>query len=349
MSEDIKMGVLQSDDIPEDSLLGHLVGIVHHKFRMSQSSMDGLLNKAKLPEDYWPNKPKPIPSFQAACRSLESPRYIERIFRDPQTKMDVKIVVEFMVDVLSDGSRQLTRKIHYPENIQMSPEMEKLLRIYIKSTQKEPEKMAKFVYDSKSDTVKRINLYEDEDALDIGEMTDSKYASLIEEFNSIRNCYTERYLKDAWFRMLRQEGGIPWLKNCGSLWFIPKDAKSYVESFGWLYNKIHGTSGTWRAVPIVDTEQHRKYLKDDVTAEYNERFKTFLSNVAKKMDTGMDESKLKEQLKKNKDEFESKLNKELIQRYNNLLNMSIKAKVTDFKVDFESSRLEKAREMLANL
>jgi len=342
-------GVLQSDNIPEESMLGYLVGIVHHKFRMNQKALEKLLNKTDLPEEYWPNKPRSVPSFQAACRTLESPRYIERTFRDPQTKVDVKVGVEFMIDVLSDGSRQLTRKIHYPENIQMSKEMEKILRIYVKSTQKEPEKMAKFVYDKESDSVKRINLYDDEDELDIGEMTDEKYAKLVEEFNSIKSCYTERYLKDAWFWMLRKEGGIPWLKNCGSLWFIPKDAKKYVEDFGFVYNSIHGESGTWRAVPIVDTEQHRMYLKEDINAEYNDRFKTFLNNVAKKMDSGMDKDKLKKQLKENKNSFEKQLNKELLEKYNNLLNISIKAKVDNFKGEFESSRLEKAREMLASL
>jgi hypothetical protein len=347
--EKIKIGILESDNIPDDSLLGYLVGIVHHKFRMSQEKMDELLLKSKLPEKYWPNKPKPIPSFQAACRTLESPRYLEKTFRDPGTMLDIKVGMEFMVDVLSDGSRQLTRKIHYPESLKASPEMQKILRVYVISTQKEPEKMAKFIYDDVTDTIKRINLYENEDSLSIGEMTDRKYGDLIEEFNNIRNCYTERYMKDAWFRMLRAEGAIPWLKNCGSLWFIPKDAKQYVESFGSIYGEIHGVYGTWRAVPIIDTEQHRKYLKEDVTAEYNERFKTFLNNVAKKMESGMDADKMREQLRESKSKFENKLNKELIEKYNNLLNMSIKAKCEDIKVGFESSRLEKAREMLANL
>jgi len=343
-------GVLYSKDVPEDSLLGYLVGIVHHSFKIKQEPLEKIMTKAGLPEDYWPNKPRPIPSFQAACRSLENPRIIETTLRDPASGVDIKFKVEFMVDVLNDGSRQLTRKIHYPESVEASPELKKILDIYVSTTQKEPEKMAKFTYDTKSDSIKRTNLFSDENELDIGSMTDSRYARLVEDFNKRKQCYTERYLKDAWFRMLRKEGAIPWLKNCGSLWFIPKNAKRVVEAFGKIYRAIHGLEGgTWRSVPIIDTEQHREYLKEDIQLEYKDRFKSFLGNIAKTVESNMDEDKRRELLKKHKDKFEESLQKELIDRYNKLLGMNISAKVKDFKLKFENSRLEAAREMLMSV
>lgn len=343
------VGTLLSDDIPEDSLLGYLIGIVHHKFTMYHKEMDRILEETELPDEYWPHKPKPVPSFQAACRSLESPKFEEIIFRDPGSGMDIKFGVEYMIDTLKDGSRQLTRKISFIGNENASKEVEKILDIYVNTTQKEPEKMAKFEYDAKSDSVKRTNLYDNPASLAIGEMTDKKYAKAVAQFNLIKKCYTERYLKDAWFRMLRAEGGIPWLKNCGSLWFAPKTAKKCVESFGKLYGAIHKDGGTWRAIPIIDTKQHRKYLAEDVQAEFNDRFKLFLENIAKKMESGMGEDKLQQLASKNKDTFESGLNKELVQRYNNLLGMSISAKVSDIQIDFDSSRLMKAKQFLANL
>ena len=343
------VSILSTDEVSEDSLLGHLVGIVHHNFTIPQEVLDKMMDEMGLPEEYRPHKPRPVPSFQAACRSLEKPKIEEVTFRDPETGADIIFKVEYMVDILNDGSRQLTRKIHYPESAETSSEMEKLLRIYVKSTQKEPEKMAKFMYDKKSDSIIRINLYDNPDSLDIGAMTDRKYAVLLERFNEIRNCYTERYLKDAWFRMLRAEGAIPWLKNCGSLWFIPKDARKYVEAFGKIYLGIHGKNGTWRTVPIIDTEEQRKCLKQDVNEEYKEHFKNFLINVAKKIENSSDPESLKRQLKESKSQFEKQLNNELFKRYNALLDMSIKAKFDDFKGEFESSRLEKAREMLLSL
>ena len=182
-------------------------------------------------------------------------------------------------------------------------------------------------------------------------MTDERYAQLVERFNSIKKCYTERYLKDAWFRMLRREGGIPWLKSCGSLWFIPKDAKRTVEAFGSIYTAVHGDSdgGTWRSVPIVDTRQHREYLKEDIQLEYKDRFKSFLGSVAKTVESSMDEDKKAELLRKHKDKFEGQLQKEFLDRYNTLLGMKIKASVKDFKVKFDNSRLEAAREMLLSV
>jgi hypothetical protein len=67
------------------------------------------------------------------------------------------------------------------------------------------------------------------------------------------------------------------------------------------------------------------------------------------MERDMSEEKRKELLRKSKDDFEEKMNRELLKQYNDLLNMSISAKVNDFEVSIESSRLEKARKMLANL
>lgn len=348
MTELEHAGILSSDEVSEESLLGHLVGIVHHQFIAPQEAMKQILEEADMPDHYWPNKPKPIPSFQAACRSLESPKYEEITFRDPQTKMDITFGVEYMIDVLKDGSRQLTRKITYTGNEHASKALEEQLEIFAKTTQKEPEKMAKFQYDHETDTITRTNLY-DKDELAIEEQTDKKYNKALEQFNLIRKCYTERYLKDAWFKMLRTEGAIPWLKNCGSLWFIPKNARKYVESFGVVYNKIHGDHGTWRAVPIINTKVHRDCLKEDVQLEYKDRFKAFLENIASKIDRDMDDDKRRELINENREKFESSLQKELVERYNNLLGMSISAKVNDFKVSFESSRLEKAKEYLKNL
>ena len=343
-------GVLASDDVPEESLLGTLVGVVHHGFTLEQKKMESILKKAKLPKDYWPNKPKAIPSFQAACRSLESPKRQEITFKDPATQLDIKFIVEYMIDVLPDGSRQLTRKINYPESAETSKELQKILDIYVKTTQKEPEKMAKFQYDKITDTLTRKNLYKNENELDIGKMSDEMYERLLEEFNHIRKCYTERYLKDAWSKkLLRVNGGIPWLKKCGSLWFVPKEAKELVEAFGRVYKEIHGEEGTWRTVPIVDTKQHRDYLKDDVMEEYKERFKGFLENIGERIESDMDPIKQKELIKKSKDDFEEKMNKEFVEHYNKLLGMSISAKVKDFSLNVESSRAKKAMEMLRDL
>lgn len=342
-------GILSSDDIPEDSLLGYLIGLVHHQFILDQEVLEKIMKKAKLPEEYWPNKPKAIPSFQAACRSMEDPRFEEMTFKDPETRLDIIFRVEYVVDTLSDGSRQLTRKINYPENAEASPELKRILDIHLATTQKEPEKMAKFQYDPKSDTIIRKNLYGEFDELAIIEQTDKKYAKALEQFNRLKHCYTERYLKDAWFRMLRTTGGIPWLKNCGSLWFVPHDAKKAVEAYGAVYQKIHGNSSTWRTVPIINTEQHRKYLSEDVQEEFKDRYKAFLTNVAKKIESERDPEKVKDLVIKNKDVFEESLKKELVERYNKLLGMSISAKVNDIKLDFDSSRLDKAKMYLRDL
>jgi len=345
------LGILDADDVPEESLLGYLVGIVHHKFTTTQKIVDKLLEESKLPEEYWPQKPKGLNAFQASCRKLEE-KYREIKFRDPGTKADIKFSVEFMVDALKDGSRQLTRKIHYLGNEHASRKLQKTLDIFVQTTQKEPEKMAKFIFDKQEDTITKTDLFK-KDELNIEEMTNEKYRLLLKIFEEIKNSYTERYLKDAWFKLVRGEGGIPWLKKCGSLWFIPKDAKEYINAFGRVYNTIHGEEGTWRTIPVINTKQQREHLKEDVEVEFEDRFKSFLENVADRVKEGQVFADLteeeKERLRKSKDNFESKMNTEFITKYNKLLNMSISAKLTDAPVKFESDRLNHAMELMKQL
>lgn len=341
-------GLLQTDDVPEDSLLGYLVGVVHHKFNLKEEEMEPILEASGLPDDYWPNKAKPMNAFYKACRSLEQPRRQKVTFQDPGSDAEIWFEVEFMVDQLKGGARQLTRKIHFIGNENASKALQDQLRIYAATTQKEPEKMAVFDYDAEEDYIEMTPLYGDE-SLNIKDMTEKQYEKLKKNFDAIKGAYSERSLKTAWYRMLHQEGGIPWLKNCGSLWFIPKQAKQSVKAFGYIYKSIHNGTGTWRDVPIIDTEQHRNYLKEDVMVEYQDRYKQFLKSIADKMERDMSEEKRKELLRKSKDDFEEKMNRELLKQYNDLLNMSISAKVNDFEVSIESSRLEKARKMLANL
>jgi len=338
-----------SDGVPDNSILGYLVGLVHHRFTVAQDVLDRIMTEEGLPAEFWPNRPRPVPSFQAACRSLENPRFEEVVFRDPETMLDVSFTVEYMIDVLPDGSRQLTRKISYPENIGVSPEMRRLLDIYVETTQKEPEKMAKFMYDPGSDSIKRVNLYDNPYVLAIGELTDRKYAKVVERFNLIRNCYTESYLKHAWMNMLRNLGGVPWLKSCGSMWFAPKDAWPVVSSFGRVYNRVHNNHGTWRSIPVIDTVEHRNYLAQDIQLEYEDRFKVFLENIARKLESNLSEEKLRILVSENRDRFEENLRRTLVDRYNRLLGMSISAKVKDVQISFESSRLQKALEYLKNL
>ena len=343
------VGLLDSDEIPEEQILGFLVGIVHHQFVKPIEYLDRIMTQAGLPDEHWPHKPKAKKSFEAACRGLESPRFQDVILRDPGTGMDIKFRVEFMIDVLRDGSRQLSRKINYMGNEEASKQIKDVLEVYVETTQKEPEKMAKFSYDKATDSVVRTNLYENPESLDIGLMADEKYAVLVESFNLIKKCYTERYLKDAWHRMVRRTGGVPWLKSSGSFWFIPKDARVTVEAFGTIYNTLHNGGGTWRSSPVVDTRQQREYLRDDVMREYQDRYSSFLENVASRLESNMDDEKKRELIMKNRDKFEESLDGELIKRYNRLLNMSISAKVKDVDVSVESSRALAALDYLRNL
>lgn len=343
-------------EIPVEQLLGHLVILVHHKFDMPISEMDMLMNKVKLPEEYRPNPPNAVNAFQSACRSLQSTYPLKENFIDPENGMALIFNIEYFVDILPNGARQLSRKIQYvPETTEgMSKSTKKLLDIYVDKTQKEPEKMAIFEYNVKKDEIEMTPLYSDKKPLFIDEMTNQKYETLKQQFVKLGGSYTERYLKQAWVNMMIRLNAIPYCGAAGNIWFVPKEGKRYVDLFGELYEKIHERQGrfsTWRVIPAIDTESQREYLKNDIEEELQKRYERYLENIGKRLETiktQEDLNKFKESAAERTHKLETNLNNTLINKYTELLKTSINVrKIKDVKKDMKmTSRMRKALEFI---
>jgi len=347
---------ITAGEIPVEQLLGHLVILVHHRFDMPIPELDKLMDKINFPEDYRPNKPNAMNAFQSACRKLQTSYPDREEFIDPENNMKLLFNVEYYVDVLPNGARQLSRKIQYvPESTEgMSQSTKKILDIYVDKTQKEPEKMCIFEYETNKGTIDMTPLYGSNKALFIEEMTNKKYETLKDLFVTLGGSYTERYLKQAWVSMMFKLNAIPYCGSAGNIWFVPKEGKRFVDKFGELYSEIHEQQGrysTWRVIPAIDTESQRDYIKKDVELEMKKRYERYLDNIGKRIEmikTQEDLNKLRENTAEKTQKLETDLNNALINKYSSLLKTSIEVKtIKDLKTTTKlTSRMKKALEFI---
>lgn len=351
----MKRIAVTAGEVPVEQLLGHLVILVHHRFDMSIPEMDELMNTLKFPEEFRPNKPNATNAFQSACRKLHSTYPEREKFIDPENMMELMFDIEYFIDILPNGARQLSRKIQYvPETTEgMSKSTKKLLDIYVDKTQKEPEKMAIFELNAKTGEIEMTPLYSEKKPLFIDEMTKKKYEYVKQMFITLGGSYTERYLKEAWVGMMCKLNAIPYCGSAGNIWFVPKEGKRYVDMFGRLYDAIHEKQGryaTWRIIPAIDTESQRDYIKKDIEEELQKRYERYLENVGKRLEmikTQEDLTKLKESTAEKTQKLETNLQSTLISKYSELLKTSIEVKkIKDVKGKKLSSRMKKALEFL---
>jgi hypothetical protein len=358
-----KMGVLLDDSIPEDQKLGYLVGMVHTSVNVPVAELDKLFDELNFPKELRPETPRSMYAFQKAVRNL-CQKTTEK-FKDPTTGIEVNFEVEYFVDVLPKDVRQLSRKIQYLSAglsaNDIPDDIKKQLDIYVEKTQKEPEKMAIFEYvkpptpegeeedKTTPGTIVRTNLFKG-NGLSIAEQTQEKYEELLREYDLLAGCYTERYIKHSWARVINSVNAIPYMLSNGAVYFFPKDGKEILDKFCQIYKAIHPVDGILRIIPVVDTEQQRNYLKQDVEKRIREKYEKFLDQARGTLEditSEEDMQKLKEKWGEKRNEFESELRDTLVKQYSELLKMKIDAKLDNFVPS--SERLQIAKQFMAGL
>jgi predicted metal-dependent hydrolase len=348
-----KMGILLDDSLPDEQKLGYLIGMVHTSINVPVRELDRLFEELEFPEDLRPETPRSLFAFQKAVRNLCQKK--TETFIDPVTEISVNFEVEYFVDVLPNDVRQLSRKIQYLStglSANDIPEViKKQLEIYVEKTQKEPEKMALFEFNKDNGEIVRTNLFKKND-LSIAEQTQEKYEELQREYEKLSGCYTERYIKHSWSRVIDSVNAIPYMLANGSVYFFPKAGKEILDKFCTIYQTIHKKDGAGilRIIPVIDTEQQRNYIKHDVEKRIKEKYEHFLDKAKGQLEdisSQEDINKLKDKWGEKKDEFERELKNTLVKQYSELLKMKINAKLDTFVPS--SERLQIAKKFMADL
>ena len=341
--------IVQEKEVNESAILGYLVGMTFRNFRMQKEKFEELIAKSDIDDKFKPHLPSGLSAFQLAVRSIEDT--VTEEFIDPSTNEHVFLDVDYMIDIISPSVRQLSRKIFInPKSKNITKELKEKLDIHIDESQKEPEKMALFSYDKAENTIILQPLFK-ENILNIKEMTEKKYSQALHELNEITGKYTERYLKDAYYRLCNAINAIPFLLAPGSVRFVSIKYKEYIDSFIRLYNLIYGRRGISRKIPLLDKKELKEYIKQDLEVEVNRRFELFLKSAANKIEqirsmSDIDKKlKIEQNLKDKASEFERGLNNTLLKEYNALLGTSIKARLGELPIP-ESLRLQQARKFL---
>ena len=341
--------IVKDETVPESSILGYLVGMTFRNFKMKREKFEELVEESGIQEEFKPRLPSGLSAFQVAVRSLEGT--VTEEFIDPATRESVFLDVDYMVDVISPTVRQLSRKIFInPKSRNISGELKEKLRIHVDESQKEPEKMALLIYNKEQKNIVLQPLFK-ENNLNISEMTEIKYRQAVRELSEITDKYTERYFKESYYRFCNAVRAIPFLLAPGSIRFIPVKFKAQMDSFIKLYKLVYGSRGVCRAIPLVDKEELRDYIKQDLEAEVNRQFENFLKTVADRLEQSREISdiekkmKIEQSLKEKAEKFEQQLNNTLIHEYNALLGTALKAKLKELPMP-ESVRLQQARKFL---
>lgn len=362
-----KIAITTGGNIPIDQLLGYLVILVHHRFEMDIETVEKIMSAAELSEKYWPHHPKKHHVFNKACRLLQTRSGDQEKFIDPSNGMELWFDVEYFIDILPGGARQLSRKIQYTSGSKddISEDTKKMLDIYVEKTQKEPEKMAIFEFneykEKKEETdgeekkeepteektepltedeivqqeISITPIYSDKNPLNIKEMTEKQHKKLLTIYKRLKKSYTERYLKMAWEDMMYDLKAIPYCGSAGNIWFVPKAGRSAIDAFGKAYKTIHNEEGntyTWRMIPVIDTEAQRKYIKKDAEREIMKRYEDYLERLGKRVEkvkTQEDLDKLRDKTAEKNQKFEQEMNERLIDRYSKILKTSIDIKLRD--------------------
>ena len=344
------MGVLLDDSLPDDRKLGYLVGMVHSSINVPVPELDALFDELDFPKELRPETPRSVFAFQKAVRDLCQKK--TETFVDPSTRISVNFEVEYFVDVLPNDVRQLSRKIQYLSTglsaNDIPDDIKSQLAIYVEKTQKEPEKMALFEYNKEAGLIVKTDLFK-ENSLSIAEQTQEKYEELQRRFQNLGGCYTERYIKHSWSRVVDSVNAIPYMLSSGSIYFFPKEGKEILDKFCRIYREIHkhDGGGILRVIPVVDTEQQREYLKHDVEKRIQEKYEMFLNKAKEQLEgisTEEDIEKLKDKWGGKKQEFEREMRNTLVKQYGELLKMKINAKVNTFVPS--SDRLQIARKFM---
>jgi len=362
-----RMGVLLDDTLPDDQKLGYLIGIIHTEINVPVAELDALMDQLDFPKGLRPENPRSVFAFQTAVRNLTQKK--TETFTDPGSGLEMRFLVEYFVDILPGDARQLSRKIQYQStglnNADIPEDIKKQLAIYVERTQKEPEKMAIFEFvpavtekgENDEEVIKeparitKTNLFQ-ENNLSIAEQTEEKYEELKREYALLTECYTDRYLKRMWQRLLDSVYAIPYMLANGGVYFVPKEGKELADKFITMFQEVHKRDGQGilRILPIIDTEQQRMYIQHDVEKRINEKYEQFLKKTGEQLDTLTspdDVQKMKERYAERKGEFESELQDTLIRQYSELLHVRINAKFETFVPT--SDRLKAAKEFLADL
>jgi len=332
-----------ADHIPSNAIYGYLVGMVFRKFRMPKEEFEEIVKQCGVPEEFRPALPRPVFAFQLACRELE--RTSVESFIDPGTAKVVDLEVDYMIDIINAHVRQLSRKIRVKPGEEISDELKRLLNIHTNDEQKEPEKICLFIFNN-GEIIKQ-DLFK-EDKLAIKDMAEFNYKRLLVLYEHFKNHYTERYLKEAYYKLCEKSNAIPFLLAPGAVRFFPIQHQKNLDAFLKLYENIYGKAGLLRKIPVVKTKDLREQIRSDLEAEVQKRFERFLKNIASKLETIKDKEELerfRNTAKAEMHKFERQLESTLINEYSRLLNMSIRARLEDTPIP-ESIRLQKAREFL---
>lgn len=295
-------------------LLGYVCNYTVRQGEIPLKEVNRLWGELEIPEWSKPNTPRERDVFKNACRELERVDYEDRHPWGP-----VRLVYE--TDKLTPDEYVLTEKVfaHDDEKGENLLEHNKLIRL--KYNEKLKERITVSKYERSSNiTPDKAREYQ-------------KCAR--ESFERLINRNTSDQIRVALRNTFLHVHGIQW-GSTAAVYFVPLDAQDLIakwREFLKEFTEHFGTDGRYssqiRALPYVDSDEHRNYIQEDIAKQTEARFQALLSKTRRQLET------------QNPENFEEMLQGKLKEKNKIQKEREYYEKLLGTKIDIYFNQLEK--------
>lgn len=295
---------------PGAPLLGYVCSFTVRQGEITLEEVDRLWVELNIPEWSKPNPPRKRDVFKNSCRDLERVDYEDR-----HPWGACRLVYE--TDKLTPDEYVLTEKVFAHDDVQGKNLLEhnKLVRLqYIEEK-------------TDSGTNGKITVTKYETLSNVSREKLREYMDTVRSnFDRLLTHNTSDQIRVALRNTFHKLHGMQW-GSTAAIYFIPLDAQDVIakwREFLSIFTENYGTqtrfSSQIRALPFVDSGEHRKYIEEDIAKQAEARFQALLHKTKRQLETqnpGNFEDILKGKLKE-----KNKIRKEL-EYYQKLLGTKI--------------------------
>lgn len=295
-------------------LLGYVCNYTVRQGEIPLTEVTKLWAQLKIPEWHKPNEPRPRDVFKNACRELERVDYEDRA---PWGAC--RLVFE--TDKLTPDEYVLTEKVFAHDDVHEKNLLQhnKLVRIQYS------EKLKDRITVSKYDRGSPINL----------DRVTEIQKNVRFYFDRLITHNTSDQIRVALRNTFLQVHGIQW-GSTAAVYFVPLEAQDTVakwREFLKIFTEHWGIHKRYpsqiRALPYVDSGEHRGYIEEDISKQAEAKFQALLQKTKRQLETQNPENF--EEMLQGKIQEKTKIQKE-VRYYEKLLGT---------KIDIYFNQLEK--------
>lgn len=297
-------------------LLGYICNYTVRQGEIPLIDVDLIWKELEIPEWSKPKEPREKDVFKNACRGLEKVDYEDRHPWGP-----CRIIV--VTDKLTPDEYVLTEKVFAHDDIHEKNLLQHNKLVRLKYNEKLKERITVSKYEVKSSIQK--------DKITEFQTTVRQY------FERLITHNTSDQIRVALRNTFLHVHGIQW-GSTAAVYFIPLEAQDVVakwREFLKAFTEHYGTNDRYpsqiRALPYVDSDEHRNYIQEDIAKQTEAKFQALLHKTKRQLKT------------QNPENFEEMLQGKIMEKNKIRKEVKYYEKLLGTKIDIYFNQLEKSK------